>query len=126
MLTLDTNILIGYLNDEERIVRQMQVWRGEGTRLFISVVSEIEVLALPKLDSEMLSRIERFLGEFTVIPLDVQLAKLAAMVRREFRFNLGDSVVVATAHLTGSALVTQDRQILKRAKRFLSVRPIPG
>jgi predicted nucleic acid-binding protein len=124
MFTLDTNILIGFLNDEERIVRQLRLWREDHARFFISVVSHIEVLALPKLTPEATERIERFLQEFSVIPVDVQLAKIAATIRREYRLGLGDSIITATAKLTDSTLVTRDQEILKKAKRFLSVRAI--
>src|SRR3989344_193285 len=116
MFTLDTNILIAHFNDEPKVEAFLRSVRAEGKRLFISVVTEIELLALPRLTPEEIEAIERLLREFSAVPLDSQLGKLTASVRRTTKLALGDSVVVATAVFTNSTLVTRDREILKRAK----------
>jgi len=75
---------------------------------------------------EEISRIERFLQEFTIIPLDTQLARMAAEIRRNSKIKLGDSVVIATARLTNSVLVTLDKDVIKKAGALIKVQNISG
>ncbi len=124
MFTLDTNVLISYLRGDTMVVDQLLRWRTGNARFFISVISEIEILAFPRLTEEEESKIRRFLQEFTVISLDSQLAKLVAEIRRGSKLKLGDSIVVATALLTKSVLITQDKEILKKAKSIVRVHPV--
>lgn len=124
MFTIDTNILISYFNDEERVVKQFLKWRKVDARFFISVITEIEILSLPTLTSEEVNKIQRFLGEFTIIPLDSQLGKIVAEIRRQYKFKLGDSAVMATAQLTNSVLVTQDKELIKKGKNLVQIQTI--
>ena len=124
MLMLDSNILISYLNGEEKIVKQLLAWRKINIRFFISIISEIEILSLPHLQTEDINKIQRFLREFTVIPLDSQLGKIAAEIRRQHKLNLGDSVIVATTKLINSTLITQDKEIIKKAKNLIRIQSI--
>jgi len=124
MLTLDTNIVIGYLNDEVKIADQILSWRRERVRFFISVITEIETLSFPELTAPEIAKIQRLLQELTVIPADSQLGRLAAELRRQYQFKLGDSIIVATARLTNSILITRDKSLLKNAKQIISVKTI--
>ena len=80
------------------------------------------MLSLPKLNVQEVSKLQMFLGTFTVIPLDSQLAKVAADVRRRYGFSLGDSVVIATAQLTSSILITNDKEILRKAREIIKIK----
>ena len=124
MVVLDTNILIAYFNGDERIANRFIKWRKTGVRFFISVITEIELSSLPKLTSSELTIIQNLVREFTIIPLDSQLGKLTADLRRQTSLSLGDSVIVATAELTGARLATRDKNIIKKARRFVVIEEI--
>ena len=126
MFTLDTNILIGYLNDDRKVAEQLLAWKKAGKIFFISVITEVEILSFPNLTQEEMAQIQRFLLEFTIIPLDTQLAQMAAEVRRNYKIKLGDSVILATAKLTNSVLVTLDKDIIKKAASLVKVQDITG
>ena len=126
MFTLDTNILIGYLNDDRKVAEQLLAWEKAGKIFFISVITEVEILSFPNLTQEEMAQIQRFLLEFTIIPLDTQLAQMAAEVRRNYKIKLGDSVILATAKLTNSVLVTLDKDIIKKAASLVKVQDITG
>ena len=126
MFTLDTNILIGYLNDDKKVADQLLAWRKVGKKFFISVITEVEILSFPFLTQEEIVKIQRFLQEFTIIPLDTQLARMAAGIRRNSKIKLGDSVVIATAKLTNSVLVSLDKDVIKKAGTSVKVQSIPG
>ncbi|MBA3046760.1 PIN domain-containing protein [Patescibacteria group bacterium] len=124
MFTLDSNILIAYFNDDEKIIRQFSNWRKNNVCFFISVIAQIEVLSLPGLTFEDIYKIKRFLREFTIIPLDVQLGEMSADIRRQHRLKLGDSIIVATAQLTNSILITLDKEIIKKTKKIIKVKSV--
>ncbi|HZY10253.1 MAG TPA: type II toxin-antitoxin system VapC family toxin [Bacteroidota bacterium] len=124
MFTLDTNILISYFNDEPRVVNQLLEWRDAGEGFFISVITELEVLSLPRLTAEELTTIQNFLQQFTIIPLDSHLSRIAAEIRRLTKLGLGDSVIVGTAKLTESTLVTRDREIMKKTASVIEIQSI--
>jgi len=126
VFTLDTNILIGYLNDDRKVAEQLLAWKKAGKIFFISVITEVEILSFPNLTQEEMAQIQRFLLEFTIIPLDTQLAQMAAEVRRNYKIKLGDSVILATAKLTNSVLVTLDKDIIKKAASLVKVQDITG
>jgi hypothetical protein len=126
VLTLDTNIIIGYLNDDKKVAEQLLSWRKAGKKFFISVITEVEVLSLPLLTQEEVTQLQRFLQEFTIIPLDTQLAQIAAEIRRNSKIKLGDSIIIATAKLTNSVLVTLDKDVIKKAASLIKVQSITG
>lgn len=124
MFTLDSNIVIGYLNGDDKIARQLANWRNNKVPLFISVITEIEVLSHPKLRPEEITKIKRFIREFTAVPVDHQVGEIAAAIRRKTKISVGDSLVVATAILTHSSLVSRDEGLIKKAKNFAVVKVI--
>ena len=121
MLTLDTNIIISYLNDEKPVVDKILQWKEQGEGFIISVITEIETLSYPELTEEEISIIERLFKEFTIMPLDSQIGRITARFRRNMKLSLGDSVIVATAYITGSSLVTLDKGIIRKAKNTIPI-----
>lgn len=124
MLALDSNILIAYLNGDEKIVQAFATWRATNVGFLISVITQIETLSLPNISDGEIERIERFLGEFTILPLDTQLARIAADIRRLTRLSLGDSIVAATAKFTNFSLITNDRELIRKANGVVSIQKL--
>ncbi len=108
-MTLDTNILIAYLNGEPAIVRTLSLWKQAGRNLIISCVSLAEVLAMPGLTAEEEEKILGFLGNFASVPLDNQLARTSALFSRVYRLKLPDAAIAATAFERRVPLVSRDR-----------------
>ncbi len=126
MFTLDTNVLIGYLNDDKKVAEQLLEWRKNNKKFLISVITEVEILSFPLLTQDEIATIQRFLQEFTIISLDTQLARMAAEIRRQYKIQLGDSVIIATAKLTNSILVSLNKDVLKKAGTLIKVQTISG
>ncbi len=55
------------------------------------------------------------------IILQWQIGGIAAGFRRNIKLSLGDSVIVATAYITGSTLVTLDKEIIRKAKNTIPI-----
>jgi predicted nucleic acid-binding protein len=72
----------------------------------ISIITVIEVLVGTTPATEAVER--ALLGQFTVVPLDDDVAEAAAAVRRAHRVKLPDAVVWASARTQGRLLVTRN------------------
>ena len=112
-MLFDSNILIRYLNGEDKIVSQLSAWRIEGRAFIISSISTAEVLSLKILSSNDVKQVRSFLATFVSVPFDNQIAEMAASCRRAYNLGLPDAGIAATAIMLNVPLVTQDQQFKK-------------
>ncbi len=111
MILLDSNIIIGYLNGDTRVVETLDGLIRERRALFVSPVSIAEALCLPEATGENLIAIEQFLDGFIVIEPDKTIAKMAASLRRKHRLDIPDAFIVATAAVHSIPLATRDKRM---------------
>jgi predicted nucleic acid-binding protein len=112
-MTLDTNILIAYLNGDNNVISALSQWKKEGRALFVSSVALAETLSYPAITPSDADIIRDFVGETISVPFDNSLAEIAASLRRKYKIRLPDAVVAATALSRNTPIVTRDRQFLK-------------
>lgn len=106
---LDSIVLLWYLRrkyDAPKLVRNLRRRKGA---FFVSSLSVIEVIRGVDLDEEM--RMRKFLKTLAVVPVDGEIAELAATYLRKywplgFRIDFIDATIAATAVVKGLALVT--------------------
>lgn len=99
----DTTLLIDYLNAVPQAAAEFERY----DEISISVISWIEVMAGVKTVEEgALAR--EFLNTFTMHPVDVETADLAAEFRRSQRLRVPDAIIRATARRLGQLLVTRN------------------
>ena len=110
MYTLNTNAIIYYLDEDPAVVSVLDPLLAQDIALFVSVVTELELLSYPRLTEEDMAEIAQLLASMVVFPLESRLAHLAAALRRQYRLKTPDSVVAATALLTRTTLVTRNVQ----------------
>ena len=118
MYTLDTNAILYYLKDDADAVAVLRGVFGENVPLYVSAVTELELFAYPNLGIEEESLIEELLATISVIPVDSRIARLAALVRRDYRLKVPDSVIAATAMFTGSKLLTRNNRDFRKVPRL--------
>jgi|SRR3989344_50130 len=116
-MVLDSNIVIDYLNKELRALKTLEQWREDGVALFISTITVSEVLSLPVISSEEINKLKLFLKTFTIIPLDIKIAEISAVLRRVYKLKLPDAAIVATAMFLKQPLATRD-QGMKKVKEI--------
>lgn len=109
----DSNILIDYLNGDQRIIELLQNWFKQGRLLLISSITTIEVLALPTLAPKDISTASSFLKQFISIPLNDPIAFQAAAISRIYQLRVPDSAIAASAISHRLILVTRDKQLRK-------------
>ena len=112
-MLFDTNILIQYLNGEEKIVTQLNNWRLEGRACIVSSISVAETLSLDTLSESDTKKVQSFLKTFVSVPFDDQIAFMAATIRRNYGLGLPDAAIAATATMLNVPLITQDKQFKK-------------
>jgi predicted nucleic acid-binding protein len=106
--TLDTNAIIYYLDEEPTVVPLLEPILGQDMAIFVSVVTELELLSHPGLTEEDMAVIQQLLTSVVIFPLESRLAQLAGALRRQYHLKTPDSVVAATALLTHTTLVTRN------------------
>jgi predicted nucleic acid-binding protein len=106
--TLDTNTIIYYLDEDPMVVPLLDPILGQDMAIFVSVVTELELLSYPGLTEEDMTEIQQLLTSVVIFPLESRLAQLAGTLRRQYHLKTPDSVVAATALLTRTTLVTRN------------------
>lgn len=108
-MTLDTNIIIAYLNGEPSVVAVLDEAKARGIPLFLPAAVEAEFLSFSKWSLEQRRMMERFLEEnFIFIPLDRPLIRLAAGFRAKTNIKFADATIAATALFTNTPLATRN------------------
>ena len=102
-IILDTNCLYNFLNGEE-----LEVGLVGDKKIVISEITEMEVQCNPNLNRTERILLKEFLAGITIIRLNEKLRNFAIKIRLTTRMKLMDSIIAATAQLTGIAVVTCD------------------
>lgn len=113
MYLLDTNVLIYYLRNEYRVARRVDELLRRNSVLISSVV-EAELLSWPELTQEDQDSIVQALANIPSIPIDSELARFAAKLRRIYRIPLIDCFIAATAMRTNATLLTRNIHDFKK------------
>lgn len=98
----DTNILIDALRGRPEAEAELRQAR---TR-WISRITWIEVLA--GADDSTRAEVEAFLERFSIVEMDGEIARRAALIRAERRMKLPDAIIWASAQAGGHVLVTRN------------------
>ena len=99
----DTNILIDLLNG----ITEANDELGRYSQVAISRISWIEVLTGVR-DEQDQNRVESMLSFFEMIELDESVSRRAIELRKQYRLKVPDAIVLASAKLCDSILVTRD------------------
>jgi predicted nucleic acid-binding protein len=106
--TLDTNIIIYYFNGEAPILAFLRDQITQGAPLFVSTVTEHELYSYPHLTPQEVTRIDALLTTLTVIDFDSRIAQLSGQLRAAYGIKALDSMIAATALMTGTTLATRN------------------
>ncbi len=119
MYTLDTNAIIYYVQEDAHATSVLEAIYARNVPVYVSVMTEAELFAFAHLSDEEAERIEQFLKTVSVIPMDSQIARMTAVVRKMYQLKMADSVIAATALFTGTRLVTRNTQDFQRVSQLL-------
>lgn len=108
-MTIDANIVIGYLNGDPDIIDTLTGWKKDSITLFLSTIAEAEVLSYSKLTPQERQATAKFLEEnFVSIPCDRGIAREASRLRSASSIRLPDAIIAASALSLNIPLVTRN------------------
>jgi predicted nucleic acid-binding protein len=121
-MTLDTNILIAYLKGEYSAIYHLTKWQREGRVFFLPTIVEMELLSFPAWTEKERFFTERFLEEnFTSLPLERSIARLAARCRSKTKIKSPDAIIAASALFTKTPLVTRNEKDFRPIKGLVLI-----
>lgn len=123
MIVLDTNALIWWINDSEKLSKRAKKLIKEAEKnqaIYISSISILEIYVLVKKGRLRFDRPkEKWLKSLEslpyvhFVPIDNQIAVASVELPDFSHKDPADRMIIATALLTGATLITSDEKILK-------------
>jgi len=110
---VDTNILVYLLNENESALKILN-----HKKVFISVITEMEMLCSHKLTESELVIIQSLIDDCIVINLNNEIKQEAIYLRRHYKLKLPDCIVAATASYVGLPIITADNDFSQIAMEY--------
>lgn len=103
-IVVDTSFIINLFNGVAE-VQELITDRN----LFVSVISEIEILSFPNLTDSDKALIKNFLSECYIVDIEPAIKDITIDIRAKFKTKLPDAVIAATALYFDLPLFTMDK-----------------
>ena len=105
---LDTNIILYLLDGKSELAEIL-----DGTTVYISFVSELELLTYKGLTGSERENISLLLNEFVIVDINSDIKLKTIDIRSESNLKLPDSIIAATAAYLNITLFTADKDFSK-------------
>lgn len=103
-IVLDTNIALYLLNGDEKLASIL-----DGMQLFVSVITEIELLGYLGLSASDKTKIKSFLSDCSIIYLNNEIKDLSIKLKQKSKSKTPDAIVASTALFLQLPLITADK-----------------
>ena len=108
-VVFDTNVLLGFLKKYGGYFDVNALFPDSD--LFISEITEIELLSFWNISAQEEADISRLLSELVIIPVLPLIKRETIAFRRASRCRTPDSIIAATAIILDAVLVTQEAKL---------------
>jgi predicted nucleic acid-binding protein len=108
---LDTAIAIDLLNGLPSS-KSIKV-KLEKAKVYVSIVTRIEMLSFPNITPEIESLIKHFLKSVQVVPLNRKVLRNTILLRRSKKLKIPDSIIAATALSLQATVVSRDDHFIR-------------
>ena len=105
---LDTNIVLYLLSGDDTIADFLN-----DKIVFLSFVTELELLGYKEISPEELSKVENLLADSTIIDINSEIKKIVIELRRSYKIKLPDAIIAATSHYINIPFMTADNDLSK-------------
>ena len=105
-ILLDTNTVLYFLSGDETIAEFIK-----DKKVFISVITEMELLSYSKITSKELKVVSGFISEIDVVNITDEIKETAIRIRRTARLKLPDCIIAASSVSLKIPLITADKEI---------------
>jgi len=103
---IDTNVALYFLGG------QLAEPLPEG-EYAISVITEMELLSYPELDTESERNVRAFISRIERIGLSDEIIHSTIDLRRRYGLKLPDAIIASTAYVSAARLLTNDTKLLR-------------
>jgi predicted nucleic acid-binding protein len=110
-IVFDTNILLGFLKEYEGYPDLRFLFPVSD--LFISEITEFELLSFWSITPTEEASIKRLLQDLVIVPFLPEIKRQAIIFRRTAKTKTPDSIIAATAVVLDATLVTNDEKLRK-------------
>jgi len=107
-IVVDTSLIINLFNGIYE-VQELITDRN----LFVSIISEIEVLSFPNITAKDSELLKSFLSECYIVDIEPAIKDITIDIRSRFKVKLPDAVIAATAIYFDLPLFTMDKGFQK-------------
>lgn len=107
-LFLDTNIILYLLNGDETLAELLN-----GKQLYISVITELELLAYKGITKKEEKVINEFVSQCKTITINSEVKQQIIRIRKAYNTKLPDSIIIATALYLDLPLISSDIEFKK-------------
>ena len=107
-ILLDTNIIL-YLLSGDKVLSNLLFNR----KLYVSFVTQLELLGYQGITMEEQNRIEEFLSNCIIIDINNQIKGEVIRLKRIEKVKLPDSIILGTSKYLGIPIITSDKGISK-------------
>ena len=77
----------------------------------VSVITEMELLSYPQIDTPTEQKIQAFLAQLTLVNLDEPIKAKTIQLRHQYTLKLPDAIIVATALTLNVPLLSNDLRL---------------
>lgn len=105
-LFLDTNIILYFLNGDKSLVPIL-----EEKQLFISFITQMELLSLKEITEKELNSIESFLMHCSIIEMSSRIKENAIFIRRKYGLKLPDAIIAGSSMFLNAPLFSADKAL---------------
>lgn len=103
-ILLDTNIILYYLSGDKALTTLL-----EENKLYVSIITEIELLGFHKISEQELQSLKAFLNFCTVVNISDQVKAETINIRRNEKLKLPDALIIATSRVMEIPFLTADQ-----------------
>jgi predicted nucleic acid-binding protein len=111
-ILIDTNIALYLLGGDATLALAL-----DQKEIFLSVVSEMELLSYPKITEVEIKRIKSFIADCNLLELTPTVKERTITIRRNYNLKLPDAIIAATAIQANISLISAD-SMFKRIKEL--------
>jgi len=103
-IVLDTNIILYLLDGNQELAHLLN-----GMELFISIISEIELLGYQNITEIEKVKVKLFLSECQIIPLHTEIKENCIELKQKYKIKTPDAIVASTSKYLNLPLLTADK-----------------
>jgi predicted nucleic acid-binding protein len=103
-IVIDTSLIINLFNGVDEVQPLIN-----GRNLFVSIISEIEVLSFPGLSVTDKNLLKDFLSKCHIVDIEQAIKDLTIDIRSKSKIKLPDAIIAATAIYYDLPLFTMDK-----------------